>query len=245
MAGLLLPHASLTGWYLSRLGDQGDELLGLLPGVLWLFLQPWRLWAGPATRRDFALLGALALFTVLVPLPPLLLSAALVVGAAVLTRSSAGGLGRALLALAALPSGASLEFYLSFPMRRFTAEAAAWLLRTLGTPVLAQGTLLEGPDGAVAVDSPCAGLHSLWVATVAVSGLLAWWRADLRTSLAWGLAALAAVLLANALRTALLYLILVGQWPSWPAYHPIIGLVCFLGWFLPWFLVLQRRVTWA
>lgn len=133
-----------------------------------------------------------------------------------------------------LPFGAFSDIYLGFPARVFTAELVAAGLESFGIANLSRDTILvfDRPGGPATfqVDVPCAGVRSLWSATVfllAAAGvegrrLDRWFGAALLTT---GVAILAA----NTLRVGAL--VVIGEVLRAPALaagvHVPLGLVGF------------------
>ena len=137
--------------------------------------------------------------------------------------------GVAALLLLSLPVVASLQFYLGYPMRWVAAQGTVGLLSLMGIDVMQQGTTLISGGQEVGVDPACSGVKMLWTG-LALAG---WFSARERLSLGrTGVlmaAAVGAVLIANAVRAAVLFLPESGRvdWPEWT--HEGMGLVAFLG----------------
>ena len=68
------------------------------------------------------------------------------------------------LALLALPLVASLQFYVGYPLRVFTAEVSAWLLRAAGQAAERSGAAMTVTGQLVIVDAPCSGVQMAWMA---------------------------------------------------------------------------------
>ena len=128
------------------------------------------------------------------------------------------------LLLLALPIIASLQFYLGYPLRAFTAHASTVLLAIAGIDASADGAAILHQGTTVLVDAPCAGIGMLWVGNYTAALLSYLNRATAtRTALNAGTAALL-VLAANVARNTALFFPEVGlvHWPAWS--HEAIGL---------------------
>jgi exosortase/archaeosortase family protein len=128
------------------------------------------------------------------------------------------------LLLLALPVIASLQFYLGFPLRVFTAHATTLVLALAGMDARADGAAILHAGTAVLVDAPCAGIGMLWVGSYTAALLSYLARAGgARTALNAAAAALL-VLAANIARNTALFFPEAGlaQWPAWS--HEAIGL---------------------
>jgi exosortase/archaeosortase family protein len=68
------------------------------------------------------------------------------------------------LALLALPLVASLQFYIGYPLRVFTAEFSAWLLQAAGIDAERSGAAMTVHGQLVIVDAPCSGVQMAWLA---------------------------------------------------------------------------------
>lgn len=128
------------------------------------------------------------------------------------------------LLLLALPVIASLQFYLGYPLRAFTAHASSFLLACAGIDASATGAAILYQGATILVDPPCAGIGMLWVGSYTAALLSYLHRADAgRTALNAGAAALL-VLMANIARNTALFFpeSRLVHWPAWS--HEAIGL---------------------
>lgn len=128
------------------------------------------------------------------------------------------------LLLLALPIIASLQFYLGYPLRVFTAHATMVLLAFAGIDASADGAAILHQGTTVLVDAPCAGIGMLWVGSYTAALLSYLNRATAtRTALNAGTAALL-VLAANVARNTALFFPEAGlaHWPAWS--HEAVGL---------------------
>ena len=128
------------------------------------------------------------------------------------------------LLLLALPIVASLQFYLGYPLRAFTAHASAAMLALAGIDASATGATILYQGVTVLVDAPCAGIGMLWIGSYTAALLSYLTRATAaRTALNAAAAALF-VLAANVVRNTALFFPEAGlvHWPAWS--HEAIGL---------------------
>jgi exosortase/archaeosortase family protein len=128
------------------------------------------------------------------------------------------------LLLLALPIVASLQFYLGYPLRAFTAHASTAMLALAGIDASATGATILHQGVTVLVDAPCAGIGMLWIGSYTAALLSHLGRATAaRTALNAAAAALL-VLAANVARNAALFFPEAGlvHWPTWS--HEAIGL---------------------
>ncbi len=232
--GLLLlalwPHGA---WMARRLTDGSDEPWGVLAivTVLAMVSRDARRLVMPrsAVLMASALL-ALASTVVLAWLPPLvaagmgLLALALFLAGALPQRAGAA---LTTLVLLALPIIASLQFYLGYPLRVATAQAAAPLLALFGIAAQPAGAALVWRDITVLIDAPCAGIGMLWVGSFTAALLSYLADAPARRTALNALAAAAIVFAANVLRNVLLFFPEAGLLPA-PAWaHAAVGLAAF------------------
>jgi len=222
-------------WLARRTGDGSDEPWGVLAmlavaGLLWVDRE--RLNREPSPRW-LALAGAMTLVAAVATsgAPPILAAAlALLAFAALL-----GGLlpperprvALALLSLMILPVGASLNFYLGYPLRWLCAQGAAPLVGLSGIAVTPEGAALTWNGRQVLVDAPCAGIAMLWVGLFAAL-LTSYQRGAPPVRLLGNLALSALIIVAaNVLRNAVLFFKEAGlvAWPAWS--HEAVGLAAF------------------
>jgi exosortase len=141
---------------------------------------------------------------------PALLRACLGVSALALTLAAVLDRSRPLLPLwamllLALPVVSSLQFYLGYPLRAFTAWASAGTLGAFGMTVVPAGAALQWQGQTVLVDAPCSGVHMLWVAMFLTSLLSYLQRADAVRFVVNVVVAFAVVVLGNVVRNTLLF----------------------------------------
>jgi exosortase/archaeosortase family protein len=255
---LLAADWPVLRWHAARMGDGGDEPLGLLALGLALALTPRAAWRGEISNAAALAAGALALAAALAPgwLPMLaravLLAAALGVALAEWApgrliagrkegeKTSGGAPGRAGLLVLSLPVMATLQFYAGYPLRVLTAEAGRALIALAGVATERAGVVLTWSGGMVVVDAPCSGVHMLWTGGVLACALAAWLRLGAARTVALGAAALPAILSGNTVRASVLFFTESGLWPAPGWAHEGIGLAVFgalaagVWWFAQW-----------
>ena len=184
-AGWLALHATALWphglWALRRLTDGSDDPLGVAAAAalaLWLSL------AAPTLRLQprigwLALAGALtaaatAAWSLAPPLPAAMLAALAL--AAHIAAWLPNGVARAPiagLALLALPLLSSLQFYLGYPLRVFTAAFSAGLLQAFGQAAERSGAAMTVNGQLVIVDAPCSGVQMAWLGYFAACSVAA------------------------------------------------------------------------
>jgi len=168
-AAALWPHGL---WAARRLADGSDDPLGLAALaalLLWLAraaptlrVQPRLGWLAVAATLTAA---ATAAWLLAPPLPAAMLAALAL--AAHIVAWLPPGVARAPLAglaLLALPLVASLQFYVGYPLRVFTAAFSAWLLQAAGLAAERSGAAMTVDGQLVIVDAPCSGVQLAWLA---------------------------------------------------------------------------------
>ena len=78
------------------------------------------------------------------------------------------------LLLLALPLVASLQFYVGWPLRVFTAEASALVLQAFGVDALRTGAALQVSGRLLIVDAPCSGVQMAWLGYFGACASAAW-----------------------------------------------------------------------
>ena len=144
------------------------------------------------------------------------------------------------LLLLALPVIASLQFYLGFPLRAFTAHATTLVLALAGVDTSAAGAAIVHQGTTVLVDAPCAGIGMLWIGSYTAALLSYLARADGARTTMNAVAAALLVLAANVARNAALFFPEAGlvQWPAWS--HEAIGLAALALAVVPIVLITSR-----
>ena len=236
-------------WIARRVTDGSDEPWGVVAAatVLALVVRDQRHLALPS-RNALLASGALAFVAAAAALavPPIFAAGIAMLALAVFLASALPQRPAAPLAtllLLALPVIASLQFYLGYPLRALTAQAAAPLLAFAGIDAHATGAALAWDGGTVLVDPPCAGIGMLWVGSFTAALLSFLNGASARRTLLNGCVAAALVLVANVLRNAVLFFPESGlvHWPD--GAHRAIGLVAFALALVPLIALCHRKST--
>lgn len=216
-------------WWFGRIGQEGDEIWGLLGCPIALVMAlPKK--SAPAKSLVVPVLGLLLYAATYKVLPPLAI--------AVIGVTSFVGTCSALYfgctmswplcvaLLLGLPLEASLQFYLGYPLRFVVAALAAPMLSTLGFDVVALGTQLSWASLEVSVDGPCSGIRMLRM------GLLFSCLLSLRYSppfhrfmqnLGFSIVAL---VFANTIRACSLFIVELTK-PPWSWLHAGVGVAAF------------------
>jgi exosortase/archaeosortase family protein len=230
-------------WYVSRLGDGGDEPWGLVALAAALVLTPQAVWRARMSNTALAASAGLAVAAVVMAgILPVLVRGGLVAGAlgavigraAVARRGSGaavvgGAAGRLGLLLLSLPVVATAQFYAGYPLRVITAELGRPLLWLAGVATERSGVVLSWAGGEVVVDAPCSGVRMLWAGLALACGLAAWRRVRRGQAATLAVLAVAGVVVANAVRAAVLFLTESGVWPNAGWLHETVGAAVFGG----------------
>jgi exosortase/archaeosortase family protein len=187
----LWPHGL---WAARRMADGSDDPLGAAAAIallVWLWRErealrptPRLMWLGIAAL--LALAATAAVF-VAPPLAAALLAVlSLAAHAFAWLPERAPRVALAGLALLALPLVASLQFYVGYPLRVFTAQFSAWLLQALGIEAERSGAAMTVTGQLVVVDAPCSGVQMAWLAYFAACGAAAFARRREATASAYG-----------------------------------------------------------
>ena len=237
---LLAAHAAcfwpVWQWYVQRMNDGSDEPWALAALAAAILLS-WPRGGLRLAERDTLLAAGAALtmvYAVLAPFaPPLVraLAALAALGCVWISLSGARERAPAVIGLLALsvPVIASLQFYAGHPLRIITAGGATTLLNLFGGDVTREGTNMMSGGHLVIVDAPCSGVRMLWTAAALCCVL-----AGLRDRISWpGLAVsllLVApiVIVANASRAALLFLLETAAEPPPGMLHAAVGVFTFV-----------------
>ncbi|ATC64272.1 hypothetical protein CMV30_10060 [Nibricoccus aquaticus] len=216
-------------WYVARLGDGGDEPLGIVALVAAVLMTPRAVWRARMSNTALVLSAGLALVAVVGSgFVPMLVRGGLVAGAlGVVIAGGGGAWGRAGLLGLSLPLMATAQFYAGYPLRVLTAELGRPLLWLAGVATERSGVLLSWAGGEVVVDAPCSGVRMLWVGVVLACGLAAWRRAGVGKTAALLVLGVGGVVAGNAVRAAVLFLTESGVWPNAAWVHETVGAVIF------------------
>lgn len=184
-AGWLALHAAAFWpqglWIGQRVADGSDDPLGVAAAaalLLWLWrakdtlrATPQLPWLGAAAALTLAATAALFVAPSLVA--ALFAALALAAHLAAWLPRGAPRLALAGLALLALPVVASLQFYVGYPLRVFTAQFSAWLLQATGLAAERSGAAMTVAGRLVIVDAPCSGVQMAWLAYFAACAVAA------------------------------------------------------------------------
>lgn len=184
-AGWLALHAAAFWpqglWIGQRVADGSDDPLGVAAAaalLLWLWrakdtlrATPQLPWLGAAAALTLAATAALFVAPSLVA--ALFAALALAAHLAAWLPRGAPRLALAGLALLALPVVASLQFYVGYPLRVFTAQFSAWLLQATGLAAERSGAVMTVAGRLVIVDAPCSGVQMAWLAYFAACAVAA------------------------------------------------------------------------
>ena len=229
----LWPH----GWWAARrVADGSDDPLGLAALallVVWLAISrptlrptPRLAWLGVAAA--ITAMATAALFVAPPLVAALLAALALWAHLAAWLPDRAPRLALAGLALLALPLVASLQFYVGYPLRVFTAQFSAWLLQAAGWAAERSGAALTVGGRLVLVDAPCSGVQLAWLGYFAACAVAAFTRLrDLALLRRLPLVGLV-VLTGNVLRNTVLVALEARPQALAPVWHEAIGLAALI-----------------
>lgn len=132
------------------------------------------------------------------------------------------------LAIINLPWISSLEFFLSFPLRRLVTELSGAALKTLGLEVETLGTGIFYFGETVFVDPPCSGIKMLWSGALLCALLCSIYRLSWLQSAGLLCCATVTLILANTLRGCILFFpeAQIVAWPHWT--HSGVGSLIYL-----------------
>lgn len=219
-------------WISRRVADGSDDPLGVAAAaalLLWLWrakdtlrVTPRLPWLGVAAALTLAATAALFAAPPLVAAVLAALALAAHLAAWLPARSPRLALGG--LALLALPLVASLQFYVGYPLRVFTAQFSAWLLQAVGVTAERSGAAMTVAGRLVIVDAPCSGVQMAWLAYFAACAVATF--APLRdTNLVRRLPLVGLLVLAgNVLRNTVLVALEARPQGLAPALHEAIGI---------------------
>lgn len=242
----LWPHLA---WMARRLTDGSDEPWGVLAlaTVLVLLVRDRAALTAPSTRAlVISAVLALCATAALWWLPALLAAAIAMLALAVFITAALPARPAApmvTLLLLSLPLIASLQFYLGFPLRVATAQAAAPLLALFGITAAPAGASLVFGATTVLIDAPCAGIGMLWVGSYTAALLSYLNGASAPRTLANGAAAALIVFAANVLRNVALFFPEAGLIDAPALTHDAVGLAAFALALMPILWLTQWRTA--
>jgi len=233
LVGLTAATWPVWRWYVLRLGDGSDEQWGVLALGAVIALTLGRRTTAPQSASLLPVLtGLLAVYVLclwwappLVRAIPAMLALGVLASATCFARLFHPGL--AGLLILALPVGASMQYYLGYPLRLAATAIAAPLIRLAGFAVEARGVTLNWSGETVLLDAPCSGVRMLWTGLLMACFLAVWMGFGLWRTLGAIVGAAGAVVMANGIRNAVLFFreTAIVPMPSWA--HEGIGLGVF------------------
>lgn len=131
------------------------------------------------------------------------------------------------LLLLALPSVASMQFFLGYPLRVLVGKAAVFLLRMQGLDVWREGVCLHFGEKLVWIDAPCSGVKMLWFGLFLAAFLACFHRLSNLKSAAVFASAFFVILLGNIFRAAALFYIEAEIVRAPPFMHEAVGVFSF------------------
>jgi len=111
------------------------------------------------------------------------------------------------LLLLSLPSVASLQFFLGYPLRVVVGKATAKLLQMQGLDVWREGVCLHFGEKLIWIDAPCSGVKMLWFGLFGAAFLACFFRLSNLKTLAVCALAFLIILLGNIFRASALFYI--------------------------------------
>jgi len=211
LVGLTAATWPVWRWCVLRLGDGSDEQWGLLALGAVIALALGRRTTAPLPASLLPVLtGLLSVYALclwwappLVRAIPAMLALGVLVSATCFARLF--HLGLAGLLLLALPVGASMQYFLGYPLRLAATAIAAPVIRLVGYAVDARGVTLNWLGETVLLDAPCSGVRMLWTGLLMACFLAVWMGFGLWRTLGALVGAAGAVVLANGIRNAVLF----------------------------------------
>ncbi len=227
---LLLAFWPVWVWYVQRISDGSDEPYGILA----LLAGFWLIWRDRSLLRyshlnGLVAVGLLLVFAMMAPMLPDLFRAIIAVGIlAIASGSWKRNPGIWMVFALSLPLIASMQFYLGFPLRWIAAVSAEGILQAAGLELGRAGTTLLWKGNAVGVDPPCSGVEMLWVGLFLVAFFGAFRRYSPGRFIVVMAVGAGAIVGANCLRVAMLFIKESGMLnlPAWT--HEGIGIVIFV-----------------
>lgn len=228
LSGLAIACWPVLNWWFARTTDRSDDPLG----VVALIVAVWFLWHR-RSEIEVSATGAwvaagIVVLQKLCALPDLVGGVAFVSALALALGLPRRQPGIVVLLLLSLPVIASLQFFAGYPMRLMAAEISHSLLGFVGIAAERVGTMLHWQGKEIGVDAACSGVNLLWTTSflagvLAVRARLNWQRCGALLVVAWG-----AILIANGIRAAVLFLPEAGivHWPEWT--HEGVGVALFI-----------------
>lgn len=111
------------------------------------------------------------------------------------------------LLLLSLPSVASLQFFLGYPLRVVVGKATVWLLQMQGLDVWREGVCLHFGEKLIWIDAPCSGVKMLWFGLFLAAFLACFYRLSNLKTLAVFTSSFLMILIGNIFRASALFYI--------------------------------------
>ena len=131
------------------------------------------------------------------------------------------------LLLLSLPSVASLQFFLGYPLRVLVGKATARLLQMQGLDVWREGVCLHFGEKLIWIDAPCSGVKMLWFGLFLAAFLVCFFRLSNFKSLAVFASAFLIILLGNIFRASALFYIEAEIFAAPQFMHEAVGVFSF------------------
>ena len=132
------------------------------------------------------------------------------------------------LLLLSLPSVASLQFFLGYPLRVIVGIATTFLLQTQGLDVWREGVCLHFGEKLIWIDAPCSGVKMLWFGLFLAAFLVCFHRLSNLKSAAVIASAFVVILLGNIFRASALFYIEAELVSVPPFMHEAVGVFSFI-----------------
>jgi exosortase/archaeosortase family protein len=224
---------SVWRWYFLRLSTSSDETFGVLALIAIIALS-FKKRAKISPVSNFHLtIASIVIYVVSFPfLPPLLRA---VIAVTSLTFAISGWFfgkkfhfGIWSLFLLFLPSIASMQFFLGFPLRIFVGEATAFLLKLNGLVVFREGVCLHFGEQLIWIDAPCSGVKMLWTGMFLASLLVTIYELNFKKTVLAFVSSFIIILIGNVFRAVGLFY-LEAEIVKMPGFaHEAIGVSAFI-----------------
>jgi exosortase/archaeosortase family protein len=229
----LIAFWSVGRWYFLRLSTSNDETWGILAllAIAALIFKNRREECNVSNIGFIA--ASVIIYVVSFPFLPPLLRAVIAVTSLTFTISGwffgkRFHFGIWSLFLLCLPSIASMQFFLGFPLRLLVGEATAFLLKLNGLVVFREGVCLHFGEKLIWIDAPCSGIKMLWTGFFLTSLLITIYGFNFKKAVFAFASAFGIILLGNIFRAVGLFY-LEAEIVKMPAYaHEAIGVSAFV-----------------
>jgi exosortase/archaeosortase family protein len=229
----LVAFWSVGRWYFLRLSTSNDETWGILALLVIAAL----IFKNRRKNYNVSNLGfitaSILIYAVSFPFLPPLLRAVIAVTSLTFTISGwffgkKFHFGIWSLFLLCLPSIASMQFFLGFPLRILVGEATAFLLKLNGLVVFREGVCLHFGEQLIWIDAPCSGIKMLWTGFFLTSLLITIYGFNFKKACFAFASAFGIILLGNIFRAVGLFY-LEAEIVKMPSFaHEAIGVSAFV-----------------